>query len=150
MTIISSLFNFIAEKIGTTSMGTTATTLTGAISELKGLITGLTNHTSEQYGTPTVQTSSISSTASETSVVKASGICVCRLRFTVNNACSADTTLFKMPTGFVPSRMHRYTFESWSVPIAPSRFTLYSDGYLRNSDALSAGAAFIVTFVFAI
>lgn len=35
MNILSSLLNFIADKIGTTSMGTTATTLTGAIAEVR-------------------------------------------------------------------------------------------------------------------
>lgn len=34
MTILSKLLNFIAETIGTTSMGTTAETLTGAIAEV--------------------------------------------------------------------------------------------------------------------
>lgn len=34
MTIVSSILNFIANKIGNTSMGTTATTLTGAIAEV--------------------------------------------------------------------------------------------------------------------
>lgn len=34
MTLISSLLNFIANKIGNTSMGTTATTITGAIAEV--------------------------------------------------------------------------------------------------------------------
>lgn len=34
MTVISSILNFIANKIGNTSMGTTATTLTGAIAEV--------------------------------------------------------------------------------------------------------------------
>ena len=34
MTILSKLLNFIAETIGTTSMGTTADTITGAIAEV--------------------------------------------------------------------------------------------------------------------
>lgn len=39
MTILSKLLNFIAEKIGTTSMGTTANTLTGAIAEVNAKTT---------------------------------------------------------------------------------------------------------------
>lgn len=41
MNIISSLFNFIGNKIGNTAMGTTATTLTGAIAEHETQITEL-------------------------------------------------------------------------------------------------------------
>ena len=42
MTIISSLLNFIAKKIGNTSMGTTATTITGAIAELSAKTNAVT------------------------------------------------------------------------------------------------------------
>lgn len=45
MNIISSLFDFLADKIGNVSMGTTATTITGAIAELKGLTTTITGTT---------------------------------------------------------------------------------------------------------
>lgn len=41
MTIISKLLNFIAELIGTTSMGTTADTITGAIAEINAKSTGI-------------------------------------------------------------------------------------------------------------
>ena len=41
MTILSKILNFIAEKIGTTSMGTTAETLTGAIAEINAKSTGI-------------------------------------------------------------------------------------------------------------
>ena len=37
MNVLSSLLNFIGNKIGNTSMGTTATTLTGAIAEIRNL-----------------------------------------------------------------------------------------------------------------
>ena len=43
MNRISSLFNFIANKIGNVSMGTTATTITGAIAEHESDITGIKN-----------------------------------------------------------------------------------------------------------
>lgn len=43
MNRISSLFNFIANKLGNVSMGTTATTITGAIAEHEGDITGIKN-----------------------------------------------------------------------------------------------------------
>lgn len=41
MTILSKLLNFIADTIGTTSMGTTAETLTGAIAEINAKSTGI-------------------------------------------------------------------------------------------------------------
>lgn len=41
MTILSKLLNFIAELIGTTSMGTTADTITGAIAEINAKSTGI-------------------------------------------------------------------------------------------------------------
>lgn len=41
MTVISSILNFIANKIGNISMGTTATTLTGAIAEINAKSTGV-------------------------------------------------------------------------------------------------------------
>ena len=41
MTILSKLLNFIAELIGTTSMGTTADTITGAIAEINAKTTGV-------------------------------------------------------------------------------------------------------------
>ena len=41
MNRISSLFNFIANKLGNVSMGTTAQTITGAIAELKSSVTTL-------------------------------------------------------------------------------------------------------------
>ncbi len=41
MTIISKLFNFIADLIGTTSMNTTAQTLTGAIAEINAKTTNV-------------------------------------------------------------------------------------------------------------
>lgn len=44
MNRISSLFNFIANKIGNTAMGTTATTLTGAIKEHEDDIAGIISH----------------------------------------------------------------------------------------------------------
>ena len=44
MNRISSLFNFIANKIGNVSMGTTATTITGAIAEHEGDITSIKNN----------------------------------------------------------------------------------------------------------
>lgn len=43
MNIISSLFSFIANKIGNVTMGTEATTLTGAIAEHEGDITVINN-----------------------------------------------------------------------------------------------------------
>ena len=39
MTILSKILNFIAELIGTTSMGTTADTITGAIAEVNAKTT---------------------------------------------------------------------------------------------------------------
>lgn len=44
MNRISSLFNFIANKIGNVSMGTDATTLTGAIAEHESDIAGIKNN----------------------------------------------------------------------------------------------------------
>lgn len=44
MNRISSLFNFIANKIGNTAMGTTAITITGAIAEHEGDITSIENN----------------------------------------------------------------------------------------------------------
>lgn len=41
MTILSKILNFIAELIGTTSMGTTADTITGAIAEINAKSTGI-------------------------------------------------------------------------------------------------------------
>lgn len=49
MNRISSLFNFIANKIGNVSMGTTATTLTGAIAEHESDITILRNKPAIKY-----------------------------------------------------------------------------------------------------
>ena len=43
MNRISSLFNFIANKLGNVSMGTTATTVTGAIAEHESDITSILN-----------------------------------------------------------------------------------------------------------
>lgn len=49
MNRISSLFNFIANKIGNVSMGTTATTVTGAIAELKNSVTTLQTKPALKY-----------------------------------------------------------------------------------------------------
>ena len=46
MNRISSLFNFIANKIGNVTMGTTATTITGAIAEHESEISTLSENTS--------------------------------------------------------------------------------------------------------
>ena len=49
MNRISSLFNFIGNKIGNVSMGTTATTVTGAIAELKSAVTALQTKPAFKY-----------------------------------------------------------------------------------------------------
>ena len=49
MNRISSLFNFIANKLGNVSMGTTAQTITGAIAELKSSVTILQTKPALKY-----------------------------------------------------------------------------------------------------
>lgn len=44
MNVLSSLLNFIGNKIGSTSMGTSATTITGAIAEHENDISGITSN----------------------------------------------------------------------------------------------------------
>ena len=51
MNVISSLFNFIGNKIGNVSMGTTATTLTGAIAEHESDINGIKDNPSLKWKT---------------------------------------------------------------------------------------------------
>ena len=77
MNRISSLFNFIANKLGNVSMGTTAQTITGAIAELKSSVTTLQTKPALKYYFFSTGSRSWPAGASSFTVQKEHHVCAC-------------------------------------------------------------------------
>lgn len=144
MNDLSSILNWIGNTIGSTALGTTATTLKGAIAELNTRTTKVT-------GTPQQYTDGIDVNWDETTLTRYNGIVECKLRFTVVStaALPAAKKLFEMPSGFRPTHVLRPITRDWSLS-SVHRFNLYTDGGFYTVDTLPTGLSFIMTFCYAV
>lgn len=142
MNDLSSILNWIGNTIGNATLGTTATTLKGAIAELA-------DKTSKKTATPQQYTDGINVEWNETALTKCDNIVECKLRFTVisSSALPADKKLFEMPTGFRPSRVTRPIVHDWNLT-SVHRFNLFADGSFKTIDTLPTGLSFIMTFFY--
>lgn len=140
MNNLSSILNWIGNTIGNATLGTTATTLKGAIAELNGRTTKVT-------GNPQQYTDGIEVTWDETSLTRIGDIVECKLRFGVRTSLPASKKLFQFPDAFKPAVVIRPIWNNWDKT-AVHRFNLYATGELYTVDALPSGNQFIVTFFY--
>ena len=140
MNDLSSILNWIGNTIGNSTLGTTATTLKGAIAELNGRTTKVT-------GTPQQFTDGIEVTWGETTLTRIGDIVECKLRFGVRANLPANKKLFQINAPFKPANVLRPIWYNWDKT-SVHRFNLYTTGDLCTVDALPSGNQFIVTFFY--
>ena len=140
MNNLSSILNWIGNTIGNATLGTTATTLKGAIAELNGRTTKVT-------GTPQQFTDGIEVTWGETTLTRIGDIVECKLRFGVRTNLPANKKLFQINAPFKPANVLRPIWYNWDKT-SVHRFNLYTTGDLCTVDALPSGNQFIVTFFY--
>ena len=140
MNDLSSILNWIGNTIGNSTLGTTATTLKGAIAELNGRTTKVT-------GTPQQFTDGIEVTWGETTLTRIGDIVECKLRFGVRTNLPANKKLFQINAPFKPANVLRPIWYNWDKT-SVHRFNLYTTGDLCTVDALPSGNQFIVTFFY--
>lgn len=144
MNDLSSILNWIGNTIGNSALGTTATTLKGAIAELA-------DRTSKKTANPQQYTDGIDVEWSETMLTKYDNIVECKLRFRVvsSAALPASKKLFEIPTGFRPSHTIRPIVHDWNLG-SVHRFNLFGDGSFQTIDTLPTGLIFIMTFFYTV
>lgn len=140
MNNLSSILNWIGNTIGNATLGTTATTLKGAIAELNGRTTKVT-------GTPQQFTDGIEVTWGETTLTRIGDIVECKLRFGVRTNLPANKKLFQINAPFKPANVLRPIWYNWDKT-SVHRFNLYTTGDFCTVDALPSGNQFIVTFFY--
>lgn len=140
MNDLSSILNWIGNTIGNSTLGTTATTLKGAIAELNGRTTKVT-------GTPQQFTDGIEVTWDETTLTRIGDIVECKLRFGVRSNLTANKKLFQINAPFKPANVLRPIWYNWDKT-SVHRFNLYPTGDFNTVDALPSGNQFIVTFFY--
>lgn len=140
MNNLSSILNWIGNTIGNATLGTTATTLKGAIAELNGRTTKVT-------GTPQQFTDGIEVTWGETTLTRIGDIVECKLRFGVRANLPANKKLFQINAPFKPANVLRPIWYNWDKT-SVHRFNFYSTGDFNTVDSLPSGNQFIVTFFY--
>ena len=140
MNNLSSILNWIGNTIGNATLGTTATTLKGAIAELNGRTTKVT-------GTPQQFTDGIDVTWGETTLTRIGDIVECKLRFGTHTTLVANKKIFQFNAPFKPANVIRPIFYNWDLN-SVHRFNLYPTGDFMTIDSVPSGKNFIVTFFY--
>lgn len=144
MNDLSSILNWIGNTIGNSALGTTATTLKGAIAELA-------DRTSKKTANPQQYTDGIEVEWTETMLTKYDNVVECKLRFrtVATNPMPAGKTLFTFPVGYRPPYVIRHITYDWNLS-SVHRFNLYTDGAFKLVDTMPSGLTFIMTFTYTV
>ena len=144
MNDLSSILNWIGNTIGNSALGTTATTLKGAIAELA-------DKTSKKTANPQQYTDGIEVEWTETMLTKYDNVVECKLRFrtVATNPMPAGKTLFTFPVGYRPPYVIRHITYDWNLS-SVHRFNLYTDGAFKLVDTMPSGLTFIMTFTYTV
>ena len=144
MNDLSSILNWIGNTIGNSALGTTATTLKGAIAELA-------DKTSKKTANPGQSTDGIEVDWNETSLTKYDNVVECKLRFrtVATNPMLPGKTIFTFPVGYRPPYVVRPITYDWNLT-SVHRFNLYTDGTFKLVDTMPSGLTFIMTFFYTV
>lgn len=137
---ISTMFKnirYLWKLIGSTSMGTTATTLTGAIAEHEGDISTLNSKTTASI----TLSSNVTQSTAYTSICEKTGKMV-TIYFgaTANTAISSGTQIGTIPSGYRPPRAFRHIMYASGGTCC---LEMKTNGEINAIGAISSGAAII-------
>ena len=142
MNDLSSILNWIGNTIGNSALGTTATTLKGAIAELA-------DRTTKKTANPQLTTDGAEPWWPETTLTKVGNVVECKLRFSIiaTTQLRADWKIFVIPEGFRPANTIRPIVTDWGLTNS-WRFNIYTNGEVRNVDPIPNGTQFIMTLFY--